>query len=76
MANEDYPKTLREDIEWSVEMIRDNDLYSGYVDKTVFDKNRLEIKAWFEIINFTNIQTTLEEMERLKEYNDHHNSKK
>jgi|APCry1669190288_1035285.scaffolds.fasta_scaffold55618_1 hypothetical protein len=55
MANEDYPKTLREDIEWSVEMIRDNDLYSGYVDKTVFDKNRLEIKAWFEIINFTNI---------------------
>lgn len=55
MANEDYPKTLREDLEWSVEMIRDNDLYSGYIDKTLFDKNRLEIRAWLEIVNLTNI---------------------
>lgn len=40
MSNEDYPKTLREDIEWSIEMIRDNNIYSGLTDKTVFDRNR------------------------------------
>jgi hypothetical protein len=43
MSNEDYPKTLREDIEWSIEMIRDKKLYNGLADKTIFDKNRLEI---------------------------------
>ena len=40
MSNEEYPKTLREDIEWSIEMIRDNKIYSGLTDKTIFDRNR------------------------------------
>jgi hypothetical protein len=76
MSNEDYPKTLREDIEWSIEMIRGNKLYSELTDKTIFDKNRQEVKAWIDIISLNNVKTTLEEMQRLKEFEDFHNSKK
>jgi len=76
MSNEDYPKTLREDIEWSIEMIRGNKLYSELADKTIFDKNRQEVKAWIDIISLNNVKTTLEEMQRLKEFEDFHNSKK
>lgn len=76
MSNEDYPKTLREDIEWSIEMIRYNKLYNGLTDISIFDQNRQEVKAWIEIISLSNIKTTLEEMQRLKEFEEFHNSKK
>lgn len=76
MSNEDYPKTLREDIEWSIEMIRYNKLYNGLTDISIFDQNRQEVKAWIEIISFSNIKATLEEMQRLKEFEEFHNSKK
>ena len=62
MSNEDYPKTLREDIEWSIEMIRYNKLYNGLTDISIFDQNRQEVKAWIEIISFSNIKATLEEI--------------
>lgn len=76
MSNEDYPKTLREDIEWSIEMIRYNKLYNGLTDISIFDQNRQEVKAWIEIISLSNIKATLEEMQRLKEFEEFHNSKK
>jgi hypothetical protein len=34
------------------------------------------VKAWIEIISLSNIKATLEEMQRLKEFEDFHNSKK
>ena len=44
LENSEYPKTLIEDIEWAIEIISDNKLYSGNLGLQVVDFNRPEIR--------------------------------
>ena len=64
------PKVLLEDIEWAVEVISANKLYSGNLDNIKFNKERPEIKAWIDQINLKAIPINIEEQERLLEYED------
>ena len=38
MLNEDYPKTLHEDIEWAIEVISANKLYQGSLGAVKLDE--------------------------------------
>jgi len=55
------PKVLLEDIEWAVEVISANKLYSGNMDNIKFNKERPEIKAWIDQINLKSIPISIEE---------------
>ena len=55
------PKVLLEDIEWAVEVISANKLYSGNLDNIKFNKERPEIKAWIDQINLKAIPINIEE---------------
>lgn len=45
------PKLLLEDIEWAIEVISANKLYTGNLDNIKLNKERPEIKAWSDLIN-------------------------
>jgi hypothetical protein len=64
------PKNLLEDIEWAIDVISANKLYSGNMDNIKFNKERAEIKAWIDQINLKNIPINIEEQERLLEYEE------
>ena len=64
------PKVLLEDIEWAIEVISANKLYSGNLDNIKFNKDRPEIKTWIDIINLNSIPINLEEQERLSFYEE------
>ena len=64
------PKVLLEDIEWAIDVISANKLYSGNVDNIKFNKERPEIKAWIDQINLKTIPISIEEQERLLEYEE------
>tara|TARA_B110001450_G_C17519007_1_gene439744 strand:- start:96 stop:338 length:243 start_codon:yes stop_codon:yes gene_type:complete len=65
LETNDMPKVLLEDIEWAIEVISANKLYSGNLDNIKFNKERPEIKAWIDQINLKSIPISLEEQERL-----------
>ena len=44
LESNDMPKVLLEDIEWAIEVISANKLYSGNLDNIKFNKERPEIK--------------------------------
>ena len=48
LENNDMPKMLLEDIEWAIDTISANKLYSGSLDNIKFNKERPEIKAWID----------------------------
>lgn len=52
---------LLEDIEWAVEVISANKLYSGSLDSINFNKERPEIKAWIDQINLKSLPMNIEE---------------
>jgi hypothetical protein len=54
------PKQLQEDIEWAIDIISANKLYSGN-SAIKLDETRPEIKAWMEVINLKNIPVNNEE---------------
>ena len=62
-ANPEIPKTLLEDIEWAIEIISTNQLYTGNLDLIPFETNRPEIAAWLDRINLKAIPQNEEEME-------------
>ena len=68
--NNDLPKMLVEDIQWAIDVISQNKLYTGNMDSIKFNKDRPEIKAWTDLINLNSIPTNKEEMERLKYYEE------
>ena len=70
--NVDIPKMLVEDIQWAIEVISANQLYTGNLDNINFNTERPEIKAWTELISLKWIPTNTEEMERLKEFEELH----
>ena len=70
LENNDMPKMLLEDIEWTIEVISANKLYSGSLDNIKFNKERPEIKAWIDKINLVAIPINEEEKERLEEYEE------
>lgn len=70
--NVDIPKMLVEDIQWAIEVISANQLYTGNLDNINFNTERSEIKAWTELISLKWIPTNTEEMERLKEFEEMH----
>jgi hypothetical protein len=70
--NSDIPKMLVEDIQWAIEVISQNRLYTGSMDSIKFNTERPEIKAWTDLINLNSIPTNKEEMERLKYYEELH----
>ena len=51
LENENLPKMLYEDIEWAVNIISENKLYSGSLGAFKYNKDRDEILAWLEKIN-------------------------
>lgn len=61
MLNEDYPKTLLEDIEWAIEVISANKLYQGSLGAVALDEQRPEIRAWTDMIKMARIPLNIEE---------------
>jgi hypothetical protein len=51
LENQNLPKMLHEDIEWAVEVISENKLYSGQLGVNKYNKGREEIAAWLDKIN-------------------------
>jgi hypothetical protein len=71
-ANQDLPKTLLEDIEWAIEVISANKLYTGNLSIINFNKQREEIQAWLDKIDLNSLPKNHGEMERLKYYEELH----
>jgi len=70
--NADMPKMLVEDVQWAIEVISQNKLYTGNINQVQYDLTRPEIKAWTELISLKSIPINLDEMDRLKEYEELH----
>ena len=64
-VNNAVPKQLREDLQWSYEMISQNKLYAGNQDNFKFQEDRPEIKAWTNLITMNDIPVNKREVERL-----------
>ena len=69
-ASADLPKMLSEDIQWAVDVISANKLYTGNMASMNFNTERPEINHWIEEIAMQTIPKNIEEMERLKEYEE------
>lgn len=62
LESNDMPKVLLEDIEWAIEVISANKLYSGNLDNiSNYNKDRPEIKAWTDQISLKSIPISIEE---------------
>jgi len=64
------PKMLVEDIQWAVDVISANKLYTGNMASINFNTERVEIKHWIDHISMKSIPRNIAEMERLKEYEE------
>jgi hypothetical protein len=73
LPEDKMPKMLREDIEWAIELIGSNKLYTGSLDVySAFDVKKPEIKAWIDTVKQKSIPYSLDEMERLKDLEEIH----
>lgn len=68
--NENVDKTLREDVEWAIEMISANKLYTGSIDSLGLQDKLPEVMAWKNLIQMKNIPINLVEAERIKPFQD------
>jgi hypothetical protein len=66
--NENVDKTLREDVEWAIDMISANKLYTGSIDSLGLQDQLPEVKAWKNLIHMKNIPINLVEAERIKPF--------
>ena len=71
-GNADMPKMLKEDIEWAIDVISANKLYTGSLDSINFNLQRPEIVAWLDKINIKNVPENIDEMDRLKFFEEQH----
>lgn len=68
--NENVDKTVREDVEWAIDMISANKLYQGSLDSNGLQDQMPEIKAWKNLIHLKGIPTNLIEVEKLKTFQE------
>lgn len=66
--NPAVPKHLQEDLQWSIEIISQNKMYSVNTEEFQFRENRDEVKAWTNLINLKNIPQDIKELERLRQF--------
>ena len=74
--NAEIEKTLREDVEWAIDVISANKLYQGGFEGFKLLEDRDEVKAWTDMIGLKSIPVNKEEIERLKQYEEKPNDKK
>ena len=74
--NTEIEKTLREDVEWAIDVISANKLYQGGFEGFKLQEDRQEVKAWTDMIGLKTIPFNVEEIERLKQYEEKPNEKK
>lgn len=68
MDNSDIPKHLKEDIQWAVDIISANKLYAGGLEGFKISEDKLEVKAWTDLITLKALPINKIEAERLKQY--------
>lgn len=64
--NGEIEKTLREDVEWAIDVISANKLYQGGFEGFKLQEDKPEIRAWTDLITLKNIPINVMEVERLK----------
>lgn len=68
--NPEIEKTLREDVEWAIDIISANKLYQGGFEGFKLQEEKPEIKAWTDLITLKAIPSNIGEMERLKQFEE------
>jgi hypothetical protein len=68
--NENVDKTLREDVEWAIDMISANKLYTGSIDSLGLQDKLPEVKAWKNLIHMKDIPINLMEAEKIKPFQE------
>ena len=68
--NENVDKTLREDVEWAIDMISANKLYTGTLDSLGLQDHLPEVQAWKNLIFMKKIPINMVEDEKLKAVQD------
>ena len=63
-------KQIREDVEWAIETISANKLYSGGLDGFYLQDSLPEVKAWKDMIYVQSLPVNKEEQDRLKQYEE------
>ena len=63
-------KQIREDVEWAIETISANKLYSGGLDGFQLQESQPEVKAWKDMIYIESLPINKEEQDRLKQYEE------
>ena len=53
--NADIEKTLREDVEWAIDVISANKLYQGGFEGFRLKEDLAEVKAWTDLIGMKNL---------------------
>ena len=66
--NENVDKTLREDVEWAIDMISANKLYTGSLDSLGIYDQLPEVQAWKNLIFMKNIPVNMIEVEKLQAF--------
>ena len=66
-ANNAVPKELQEDLQWVIDVISANKLYSGNVELFKLQEDRQEVKAWTDMIGLKNIPVSKRELKRLQD---------
>jgi hypothetical protein len=74
--NSEIEKTLREDVEWAIEVISANKLYQGGLEGFALSEEKLEIRAWMDLIKMREIPFSKAEAERVKKFEDKPNEKR
>jgi len=70
--NDQLSKVMVEDIQWAIDVISANKLYTGNMHSIHFNIEKPEIKAWVEKISLKSMPVNIAEMERLKYYEEIH----
>ena len=64
--NNDIPKHLKEDLQWAIDIISANKLYVGGFEGFKISEDKLEMKAWTDLIALRSLSINKLEQERLK----------
>ena len=66
-VNNSVPKELQEDLQWVIDVISANKLYSGNLEVFKLQEDREEVKAWTNMIGLKKIPVSKRELKRLEE---------
>lgn len=66
--NSEIEKSLREDVEWAIDVISANKLYQGGFEGFKLQEEKVEIRAWTDLIRLKALPYSLAESDRLKEF--------